>query len=184
MEKWLVTLEEALLKKFNQDEVDIVVDYYREMITERIEHDEKLEDILANYHIKTIEKEMMVDRLSKSINKTSKEFIKNLLQFFFILITTPLWIPFAIVYFILFIVIGVLLIIAGSIFVAGILSAIYLVIQAFGQDLVLLEIFGYIGRIFISFTFLSFLSIGIYKVCQYTAKYLYIVFIKLVKKER
>lgn len=184
MEKWLKTLEALLLKKFDQQEVDIVIDYYKEMISERVEHGENLDDVLASYQMKTILKDMMVDHLAKRKLTDSKDFIKSLIQFFIILVTTPLWIPFAIIYFVLFIVIGVLVLVSGILLVSGVVSILFYGIQAFGQNFSAMEIVGYMGLVIIGASLLGLISLSLYRLSERSAKALYQVFIKLVRKDR
>ncbi len=184
MEKWLRALEAYLLKKFNQEEVNIVIDYYKEMISERVEHGENIDDVLASYQMKTIRKDMTVDLLSKRNITTPKEFVRSIVQFFVILLTTPLWIPLAIMYFVLFLLLGIFAIVAGIIFVAGIISIIFYTIEAFGQNYNTMETLGYVGLVLISISILSLVSIGIYRLCDRSAKSLYCIFMKLVRKDR
>lgn len=184
MEKWLKTLEALLLKKFKQSEVDGVIDYYREMISERVEHGEQLESVLSSYHMKTIEKEMMVNRLSKIDITSSKELIKRMVQFFLILISTPLWIPIAVIYFVLFILVAVLTFTSVVIFVSGIVSLAYYGVTGFNQSTSLLELMLYIGLALIVFSLLSLISIGLFRTSKQLAKKLYEVFMKLVNKNR
>lgn len=184
MEKWLKTLEALLLKKYDQQEVDIVIDYYKEMISERVERGENIDDVLASYQMKIILKDMMVDHLAKRKVTNTKDFVKSLIQFFLILITTPLWIPFAIVYFVLFLVLAILIVVSGSLLVAGIVSVIFYGIQAFGQSFSAMEIAGYMGLILISASLLGLIGVSLYRLSERSAKMLYGVFLKLVRKDR
>jgi hypothetical protein len=154
------------------------------MISERVEHGENLETVLASYHMKTIEKEMMVNQLSKINITSSKVLIKQIIQFFLILITTPLWIPIAIVYFVLFIIVAVFSFVSIVIFLSGVISLVYYSILGFSQASGIFEILLYIGLALIVFSALTLLSISFFNLSKKLARKLYEIFIKLINKNR
>lgn len=184
MEKWLKTLEQRLSKKFNKTEVDEVISYYEEIINDRLEHGEAIEDILKNYHMATIERDMMVSEISKREVNSIQDLFKIVFQFFFILIATPLWIPIAVIYFVSYVIVFVFFVVSVSIFFSGLVAIIYYIAVAFTDMTSFLEVTGYIGVGLVVMSILSLISLWFYKVSQWIAKNLFKVFVNLIKKYR
>ena len=184
MDKWLKTLEQRLSKKFNKTEVDEVVSYYEEIINDRLEYGESIEDILKNYHMATIERDMMVSEISKREVNSIQDLLKIVFQFFFILIATPLWIPIAVIYFVSYVIVFVFFIVSISIFISGLAAIIYYIAIAFTDVTSFLEVTGYIGIGLVVMSILSFVSLWFYKISQWIAKNLFKVFVNLIKKYR
>ena len=184
MDKWLKTLEQRLSKKFNKTEVDEVISYYEEIINDRLEQGESIEEILKSYHMATIERDMMVSELSKREVNSIQDLLKIVFQFFLILIATPLWIPIAVIYFVSYVIVFVFFIVSISIFFSGLAAIIYYIAIAFTDMTSFLEVTGYIGIGLVVMAILSLISLGFYRVSQWIAKNLFKVFVNLIKKYR
>ncbi len=184
MDKWLKTLEQRLSKKFNKEEVDEVISYYEEIISDRLEHGESIDEIIKSYNMATIERDMMVSELSKKDVNSIQDLTKVVIQFFLILIATPLWIPIAVLYFVSFVIVFVFFIVSVSIFVSGLAAIIYYIAIAFTNVTSFLEVSGYLGIGLIVMSILSLVSLGFYRASQLIAKNLFKVFVNLVKKYR
>lgn len=121
MQKWLENLKIELEKHFYPDEVNDILDYYEEMIEDRKQSGELLEDIYKSYDPKQIVREMMPDVLSKRTNVTQEERFKTTKQLWTAIAQTSLKIPLSIAYAVSIFVIIILLIsvtasILGSLF--------------------------------------------------------------------
>jgi uncharacterized membrane protein len=184
MEKWLKTLEQKLSKKFKKEEVDEVISYYEEMMNDRLENGESIDDIIKSYHMATIERDMLVSEISKREVNSLRDLTKVVIQFFLILIATPLWIPIAVLYFVSYVIVFVFFIVSISIFVSGIAAIIYYIAIAFNDITSFLEVTGYLGVGLIVMAILSLVSLGFYRVSQWIAKNLFKVFVNFVKKYR
>jgi len=68
MKTWLKELERALRTKFYDDEVKDILNYYEEIINDRLSSGEKIDDILSGYEIKKIVKDMTPEILMKREN--------------------------------------------------------------------------------------------------------------------
>ena len=184
MKKWLESLRQRLNQKFNKEEVEEVIAYYEELINDRLDHGEQLEDILNSFHIHEIEKDMFVNQLSKRENLSLKDLIKTMTQFFIVLITTPLWIPIAVLYFVFYILVAVFFIVSFSLVFSGFIAGIYYI----GLGLItyqgVFELMGQIGLGLITTVVLCLVGLLFYKLSIWIAKYVITVFTKLVKKMR
>ncbi len=122
MEKWLGELKLELEKHFYPDEVNDILEYYEEMIEDRMQNGELKEDIFNSYNKKEIVREMMPEVLSKRTNITQKERLKTTKQLWTAIAQTSLKIPLGILYTVFVItisaiVISILVSVIGSLFV-------------------------------------------------------------------
>lgn len=122
MEKWLGELKLELEKHFYPDEVNDILEYYEEMIEDRMQNGELKEDIFNSYNKKEIVREMMPEVLSKRTNITERERLKTTKQLWTAIAQTSLKIPLGILYTVFVItisaiVISILVSVIGSLFV-------------------------------------------------------------------
>src|SRR5690554_6181924 len=104
MKKFLNELEKEAKKYFSKEETKEVVSYYEEIINERLANNEELENILSNYNVKVIIKNMIPEMITKRDFKSHKNTFKSFWQLLLIMLfTAPILIPLGIVYFALII---------------------------------------------------------------------------------
>lgn len=178
MKEYLKSLEKQACKKLNKEETKELVNFYEEVINDRLSNGEELDIIIKDYEVNRVVKEALVD----SIMKRDRGNSKLVWQITLVLFSTPILIPLAIVYLSLFIV-------TISIFISGILTAlsgiiaiipyiinIFIYTKSFGVFLGLFSI-GVIGVLFI-FLVGYFLTIASY----YATKGLGIFGLKIIGK--
>jgi uncharacterized membrane protein len=159
MKTWLIEFEIALKKHFYTDEVKRIVDYYEEMINDRIQAGEDEKEVLAEYNIDSIVKEMTLDVLVKRENNTLGYVTKSLKQLLIILLSTPLLIPIGALFLVILILLFSIAITSFSIVFASLLVFIVFLIDLFSTGLTISETFGLLG--------ISLMAISVIFLCSY-----------------
>jgi uncharacterized membrane protein len=108
--KWLETLKLELEKHFYPDEVEDILEYYEEMIEDRMQNGELEQEICSSYQAREIVREMMPEVLSKRTNVTQKERFKTTQQLWTAIAQTSLKIPLSILYAVSILVIAIIVI--------------------------------------------------------------------------
>src|SRR5690554_3059493 len=99
MKKFLNNLEKEAKKYFSKEETNEVVSYYEEIINDRISNNENLDEVLKEYDVKIIVKNMIPEIISKRDFKSHKNIFKSFWQLLLIMLfTAPILIPLAILY--------------------------------------------------------------------------------------
>jgi uncharacterized membrane protein len=159
MKTWLIEFEIALKKHFYTDEVKRIIDYYEEMINDRIQAGEDEKEVLAEYNIDSIVKEMTLDVLVKRENNTLGYVTKSLKQLLIILLSTPLLIPIGALFLVILILLFSFAITSISIVFASLLVFIVFLIDLFSTGLTISETFGLLG--------ISLMAISVIFLCSY-----------------
>ena len=159
MKTWLIEFEIALKKHFYTDEVKRIIDYYEEMINDRIQTGEDEKEVLAEYNIDSIVKEMTLDVLVKRENNTLGYVSKSLKQLLIILLSTPLLIPIGALFLVILILLFSIAITSFSIVFASLLVFIVFLIDLFSTGLTISETFGLLG--------ISLMAISVIFLCSY-----------------
>lgn len=181
MKTWLKELERELKKRFYLTEVGGIVSYYEEMIQERLDNGESIDDILSDYDAKEIAKSMTAEVVMKRANDTYKAIAKSSKQLMLFLLSSPLLIPLGFVYVIILIVAVSLMFSFIAIIFASVVSMGGLFINMYQSGLGQNEIIGFIGIGLMTFSFLILISIWLYQAVQQLAKKLLYIFSKLAK---
>lgn len=125
MKKFLNELEKESKKYLNNEEVKEVVSYYEEIINERLADNEKLENILDDYNVKVIVKNMIPEMITKRDFKSHKNIFKSFWQLLLIMLfTAPILIPLAIVYLALMIAFAAITLSGVAVMISGIIAVI------------------------------------------------------------
>jgi len=125
MKKFLNELEKESKKYLNNEEVKEVVSYYEEIINERLADNEKLENILDDYSVKVIVKNMIPEMITKRDFKSHKNIFKSFWQLLLIMLfTAPILIPLAIVYLALMIAFAAITLSGVAVMISGIIAVI------------------------------------------------------------
>jgi len=181
MKTWLKELERELKKRFYLTEIQGIVSYYEEMIQERVDNGEDIDDILSDYDPKEIAKSMTTDVVMKRANDTYLSIAKSSKQLMLFLLSTPLLIPLGFAYIIILIVFVSLLISLISVVFASLVAMVGIFISMYSSGLGQYEIMGTIGVALVVFSVLILVSLWLYKVIQMLAKSLIQIFSKLAK---
>ncbi len=139
--RWFTSLNSELSKYFNVDEKQEIVDYYEEMINDKLDAGQNIDYILNQYDPKQIARSMIPkvvsNRTSDKKNKTTK---KNIWLILVILFTTPLWIPIGVVFLVLVILAFVFVVTGFALMASGVGFIFTEFITMFGQGLVFNEL--------------------------------------------
>ncbi|CCV63719.1 Conserved hypothetical protein (DUF1700) [Alteracholeplasma palmae J233] len=92
-----------------------ILEYYEEMINDRLEHGETLINIEKSIDYNEIRKNYLPKAIYQSKNKNVKESFKVSAKLFLYLISSPFWIPLAIIYFVIIFVMWVFIFSMGLI---------------------------------------------------------------------
>ena len=181
MKSWLRELERELKKRFYLTEVEGIVSYYEEMIRERIDGGEDIDDILSDYDAKEIAKSMTTDVVMKRANDTYLSVAKSSKQLMMFLLSTPLLIPLGFAYIIILIVCVSLMISLISVVFASLVAMAGIFINMYHSGLGQYEVLGIIGVGMMVLSLLTLVSLWLYKAIQQLAKSLIQIFSKLAK---
>lgn len=182
MKAWLIELERSLYKKLPINEVNKVTAYYSEMITERVEKGENIEQVLMDYDIKKIVKEITVESIIKRDLKTYTSKSNTMFQILLLLLSTPVLIPLGVIY-LSFIIVAFSLLISGfSVFISGFMTLFVYLIDILNSSLNIVNLIGVLGIIIFSAALIIFISIYLMKLADVLIKLLLHVGKKIIKK--
>src|SRR5690554_3066879 len=175
MKKFLNKLEKEAKKHFSKEETNEVVSYYEEIINDRISNNENLEEVLKDYDIKIIVKNMIPEIISKRDFKNHKNIFKSFWQLLLIMLfTAPILIPLAILYLVLIIVFAAITLSGIVVMFSGVIAFVPYFIEVIVYSNSIGTIIGLsgIGIIGVSIVFIIgyFFTKGIYTIIKYMIK--------------
>lgn len=130
MDKFLKELEKELKNnRLYQSEIDEVLSYYEEMITERFENGESMDKILSSYDVKLITRMFVPQTLSKRKLETNKEVTSSVWLLVLFLFSIPVLIPIGVMYVVFLVVVLSLIISAVVVGITGIVGFIALILK-------------------------------------------------------
>ncbi len=182
MNTWLNELDIQLKKKLYENEVEEIISYYQEMIEERLEKGELIDDILASYDMKKIIKDVTLDSVLKRDLGSYKILTKSTKQILLLLISTPLLLPLGIIY-IAFIITAFSLLIAGiAVSISGVFGLIVYIIDLFQANLSFIDFMGILGIGIFAFSLLLLISLYLAKIVEVMFKVLLKWMTRFIKK--
>lgn len=184
MKKFLKQLELEANKHFDQEETLEVVNYYEEIINDRLASGEDLLDIINNYDIKKIIKEMMPEIISKRKLANHRDTSKSLWQLTLILFSAPVLIPLAVAFIAIVIALGIVLLSGGIVIGAAILTVIPYFVEVINFSSNIGVIFGLSGIGLLTIAILLVVGIILIKVSYLTSKYLVKGFSKIIIRKQ
>ena len=164
MEAWLKKFKSELKKHFYDDEIDEIISYYEEMISERQANGESIDQILKDYDIRIVIKDLTMETISKRKIDNYPVAIKSVKQLLFILLTTPLWIPIGVLYLSLLITMGALLISSIAVGFGAIAGSIGLLIESATSQGGWYVIVGLVGISFIVFSITMSIAYWLFRI--------------------
>jgi len=182
MQTWLKELERALNKQFYADEVKDVLNFYEEMINDRLANGEKIKDIIESYDIHKIVKDMTPEVLMKRENKGYKKVSRSTRQLLLLLLGTPFLIPLGIVYISMLIFVISMMITAWALLFSGVVGFGSYIISMFGSGLSLANVIGLGGFGLMIFGFVMLIGIWLYQLMVIMWKKMIYWFSKLAHK--
>ncbi|MBU1141278.1 MAG: DUF1700 domain-containing protein [Firmicutes bacterium] len=183
MKTWLKELERELKKRFYLTEAEGIVSYYEEMIQERLDSGESIDDILSDYDAKEIAKSMTAEVVMKRANDTYKSIAKSSKQLMVFLLSSPLLIPLGFAYMIVLIVAVSLMFSFVVVIFASLVGMIGLFLNMYQSGLGQNEVIGFIGVGLMVLSLLILLSIWLYQAVQRLAKKLIYIFSSMAKNK-
>ena len=176
-------LNKELKKYFSQQEIDEIVDYYEELIDDRLERGESIEHILNSYQPKEIARAMIPQVVSKRDSHDQKT-TSSLWLILLILFSSPILIPLGVVYLVVMIVAFSILLSGGIVMASGVIAFIGQIIRAIATQLIFADALLMVGIGLIAFAVC--MSIGYYMVkwSSEVLKHLAIWFGKLVTRKK
>ncbi len=181
MKTWLKELERELKKRFYLTEVEGIVSYYEEIIQERIDNGESIDDVINDYDAKEIAKSMTAEVVMKRANDTYKSIAKSSKQLMLFLLSSPLLIPLGFAYVIIIIVAVSLMFSLITVIFASVVGMVGLFLNMYQSGLGQNEIIGFIGVGLMAFSFAVLILIWLYQAVEQLAKKLLYIFSKLAK---
>lgn len=164
MDAWLKSFRNELKKHFYDDEINEILSYYEEMISERQTNGESITEILKDYDQKRIIKELTLETISKRKIDNYPVAIKSVKQFLIILLTTPLWIPIGVLYLSLLITMGALLISSVAIGIGAIAGSLGMLIESATSQGGWYVIVGLVGISFIVFSITMSIAYWLFRI--------------------
>ena len=130
MDKFLKELEKELAtKKLYKHEIDEILAYYEEIISDRYENGEAMDRIIESYDLRLISRMAFPQALSKREPENRKEVSKNIGSLLIFLFSMPILIPLGVVYLAFIIVVFALVISSIAVGISGILGFVVLMNQ-------------------------------------------------------
>ncbi len=164
MDAWLKSFRIELKKHFYNDEIDEILSYYEEMISERQSNGESISDILKDYDQKRIIKELTLETISKRKIDNYFVAVKSVKQFLIILLTTPLWIPIGVLYLSLLITMGALLISSVAVGIGAVAGSLGMLIESATSQGGWYVIVGLVGISFIVFSITMSIAYWLFRI--------------------
>ncbi|MDY0074944.1 MAG: DUF1700 domain-containing protein [Acholeplasmataceae bacterium] len=182
MKTWMKELERGLKNKFYDNEVQDILSYYEEIINDRLSNNEKIEDIVRDYDIQKIVKDITPEVLMKRPNKSYVQVSKSTRQLIVFLLSSPFLIPLGIVYISLLIFVVSMIFTAWIVLFSAVVSFGTYIIELFQAGLTLPNFIGVLGFGLMVFAMMVILSLWLYQMMIYIWKKLIYWFSKLITK--
>ena len=182
MNTWLNELENLLKKRLYQDEVEEIISYYQEIIEDRLEKGESIDQILASYDVKKIVKDVTLDSVLKRDLGSYRTLSKSTKQILLLLVSTPLLLPLGIVYIAFIITAFSLLIATIAVSFSGIFGLVIYMVDLVNADLSFIDFTGILGIGIFSFALLLLVAIYLAKVVEIMFKALLKLITRLLKR--
>jgi len=183
MYQWLNVLKEELNKHFYPYEVDDILEYYQEIIDDRMQNGELEDDICKGYDPKEIVREMMPDVLSKRTNKTQKERFKTTKQLWTAIAQTSLKIPLTIMYTISIVLVIALLFSIFASIIGSFIAFLLYGLDLFEAGLSNFDKIGMTGLALVLLSIIGIILIQIYRLVLELYKKVLNIFSGLTKKK-
>ena len=184
MEKFIKELRKELEKRYDGKDVDDIVDFYQEIITDRVDNGEDIDDVLGHYDIDDI-----VKMSGPSVYSSKKEYKvrdarKGAISLIRILFSSLFTVPLGIIYFV-FLVVMVAMVISGfAVGLAGIMMIIYSVVALALHNATIGLTLGMIGLSLFGMMVAIGICMGLMKGCKIASKkILQLSSIRIRKKE-
>lgn len=182
MKKWTEALRSQLKHKFYEDEIEEIIEYYTEIIQDRLDQGENQETVLASYPIKRIVKDMTGQIISKRNHDNPRMISKSTQQLLLILLSTPILIPLAIVYLALLIVLGSLMIVGVALFISGIAVFITQTVLLFQVEVAWYQSLGVLGIALIGIAVMELVAYYLCRLSYFLMKQLIVLFSRIVNQ--
>lgn len=182
MKTWMKELERGLKNKFYDNEVQDILSYYEEIINDRLSNNEKIEDIVRDYDIQKIVKDITPEVLMKRPNKSYVQVSKSTRQLIVFLLSSPFLIPLGIVYISLLIFVVSMIFTVWIVLFSAVVSFGTYIIELFQAGLTLPNFIGVLGFGLMVFAMMVILSLWLYQMMIYIWKKLIYWFSKLITK--
>ena len=182
-EKWFKMLDQELTKYFNEKEKKDIISYYEELIDDRLDQRESIDDVLDAYDPKKIAKLMIPEVMSKRSN-SNQQMTKNIWLIVLILFSTPILIPLGVVYLSLMISAFSVLISGGAVIVAGIGAVITQIIRSLSMGLAFSQLILTIGIALLALFVCLFIGYYLIKISWWVLQHLAIWFSQLIIRKR
>lgn len=184
MKNFLKDLELAANKHFNKEETKEVVNYYEEIINDRISNGEDINAILKDYNVNTIVKEMIPEMLSKRDLDNNKTVGKSLWQLLIVLFSAPILIPLAITFIVIMLSIIIVAVSITFAFFASLLALIPYLIEVFTFTNSLGTTLGLLGIGLLSLVIIAMLGVFLLNVTTAITKQIIKWFSNLVVRKK
>ncbi len=182
MNSWLKELEQALKRKFYDEESKDIVSFYEEMINDRLANGEKLDNILSGYDIRQIVKDITPEVLMKRENKSYTQVSKSTKQLMVVLLSSPLLIPLGIIYIAFLIFVVSMIITAWIVLTTGVVGFGVFIVDMIQSELSFANVLGALGLGLMVLGFIVLVSLWLSQLMVMTWKKLIYWFSKLAHR--
>lgn len=174
---------DRILNGIENKEKHKILDYYREIISDRLENGENIESIDKNIDYDSIKLEYFTKSISSYEKKAIKKNTSLSLRLLAYLFTSPFWIPLAIVYFIVILVMYILVAAAIIVLVSIPFAIIGFFYNQIISDTNLAELLFASGVLLLGYGVISITLLNIVKVIMNLNMVLIKGIIKLISKK-
>lgn len=183
MKHWIQSLKKALGRHFYEDEIDNIVSYYEEIISERQDQGELIDDILMDYDIDEIVRLMTPNVLIKRSHTTGRSIGKSTLTLLLLLLSTPFLIPIGVLYLVFLIVAFVMIVVVFAVIVSSAMGLIGLFVELIQGTLGVAEVIGLTGVALMMTAAVIMLSLAVYRILINTIRLAISFFSRLAKRK-
>ena len=158
MEKFLEELRYELEKRYSGNDVNDIVDFYGEIIADRVDNGESIDDVLKQYDIQEIVKMSGPTVYSNKREYKTRDARKGAVSLIKILFSSIATIPLGILYFVFLVIIFSMIIAGFAVGLSGIITIVYAIVGLLVHDASIGVTLGAIGVAFLT----TAVSIGIF----------------------
>ena len=184
MNKFLNELKRELEKRYASADVDDIVNFYQEVITDRIENGEDESLVIAGYDIDEIVKMSGPEVYSSKKEYKAKDARKGAASLTRILFSFPVTIPLGILYIVVLILIFSFAIAGIAIGISGVAMIVYAVVGLFIHNASPGITIGTIGAVLIGVTIAIFVCMMCMKASKAAGKGILKLSSKIIRKRK
>lgn len=182
-EKWFKMLDAELDKYFDEKEKHEIISYYQEMMDDKLEHGDDIDEVLDAYEPQAIARQMIPEVMTRR-KHTVKKASSNAWLIVLLLFSTPILIPLGVVYLSLMIVALSLIISGVAVMISGFGAVVIQIVRSLSMGLAFSDMMLSIGIALVALVICLLVGYALVSVSWWLLQHLAIWFSKLIIRKR